>query len=108
VDLELARQQWGDGYRRLEERRGDRGRYERLLGQVDAVTAELRRRVGQTFTLGELAAVYDGADAWAREAVEDADEERDDGTSDRERARESRSTPARRSPCAPRRGGHGV
>jgi len=74
VDLELARQQWGDGYRRLEERRGDRGRYERLLGQVDAVTAELRRRVGQTFTLGELAAVYDGADAWAREAVEDADE----------------------------------
>jgi hypothetical protein len=75
VDLELARQQWGDGYRRLEELRGDRGRYERLLGQVDAVTAELRRRVGQTFTLDELAAVYDGADAWARDAVEDADAE---------------------------------
>jgi hypothetical protein len=75
VDVELARQQWGNGHRRLEELRADRRRYERLLGHVDVVTAELRRRVGQTFTLDELATVYDGADAWARDAVEDADAE---------------------------------
>ena len=73
MDVELARQQWGDGFRRLEEVRADRRRYERLLGQVEALTAELRRRIGQTFTLDELAAAYDDSDAWARHAVEDAD-----------------------------------
>jgi hypothetical protein len=68
VDLELARQQWQEGNRRLEESRGDRG----VLAQLDVVTAELRARVGQTFTLQELADVYAGADRWVREALEDA------------------------------------
>ena len=77
VDVELARQQWADGHRRLDEVRADRGRHERLLAQVEVVHAELRRRVGQTFTLGELAAVYESADDWAREAVLDADPEPD-------------------------------
>jgi hypothetical protein len=75
LDVELARQQWRQGYRRLEEARADRRRYERLLRQLEVVNAELRRRVGQTFTLGELASVYDSADDWARAAVEDADPE---------------------------------
>ena len=39
------------------------------MRQVDAVTAELRRRVGQTFTLAELAAAYAGAERWSRDAV---------------------------------------
>jgi hypothetical protein len=68
VDLELARQQWQEGNRRLEESRGDRA----VLAQLDVVTAELRARVGQTFTLQELADVYAGADRWVREALEDA------------------------------------
>jgi len=68
VDLELARQQWEDGNRRLEEARGDRG----LLSQVELVTAQLRARVGQTFTLQELADAYAGADLWARATLEDA------------------------------------
>jgi hypothetical protein len=76
VDLELARQQWVDGNRRVESARGDGQRYRRLLGEVDAVVRELRRRVGQTFTLVELAAVYAGADRWAREAIEADEEER--------------------------------
>jgi hypothetical protein len=75
VDLELARQQWADGSRRVESARGDGPRYHRLLGEVDAIVRELRRRVGQTFTLVELAAVYAGADRWAREAIEEADED---------------------------------
>lgn len=41
----------------------------RLHAQVEAVTAELRRRVGGTFTLRELAAAYVDSERWAREAV---------------------------------------
>jgi hypothetical protein len=75
VDVELARQQWEEGYRRLEDARPDRARYDRLQTQLEAVTGELRRRIGQTFTLDELATAYSAADDWAREAVERADEE---------------------------------
>jgi hypothetical protein len=75
VDLELARQQWNDGNRRLEQARGDRARYRRLVGGVELVVARLRQRVGQTFTMDELAAAYDGADDWVRQELEDADPE---------------------------------
>ena len=71
-DIELVRQQWADGRRRLDEARRDPARYARLHGQVDLVTAELRRRVGQSFTLGELARAYAGADDWARALLYDA------------------------------------
>jgi hypothetical protein len=70
VDVELARQQWRDGRRRLEEtRRSDEDRFEGLAGQVDLVVAALRGRVGQTFTLAELAAAYDEADRWLLEVL---------------------------------------
>ncbi|MGH2972856.1 MAG: hypothetical protein ACRDNM_11220 [Gaiellaceae bacterium] len=69
--LELVRHEWADGSRRLEDERGDRNRYRRLLDQVGVVNDELRRRVGGTFTLAELAAAYRDADAWARQAVAD-------------------------------------
>ena len=36
---------------------------------MDEVTDELRRRVGQTFTLTELADAYQGAEDWVREVV---------------------------------------
>jgi hypothetical protein len=67
----LIRQEWEDGARRLEAERGDRVRYERLLEQVEIVTDELRRRVGQTYSLDELAAGYRDAERWARVAVEE-------------------------------------
>ena len=47
----------------------------KLTEQVDVVAAGLRQRVGQVFTLAELAAAYDGADDWARELLEEADPE---------------------------------
>jgi hypothetical protein len=72
MDVELARQQWQDGNRRVEETRPDRDRYIELSEQVDVVVAGLRKRVGQVFTLGELADAYEGADEWARELLEDA------------------------------------
>jgi hypothetical protein len=72
MDVELARQQWQDGNRRVEEARPNHGRYLDLTQQVDVVVAGLRKRMGQVFTLGELAEAYEGADEWARELIEDA------------------------------------
>ena len=71
LDLELARQQWRDGNRRLEEARGDGQRYRQLVEHTDRVVDALRRRLGQSFTLDELAAAYGGADDWVLELLED-------------------------------------
>jgi hypothetical protein len=75
LDLELARQQWRDGNRRLEQARGDRQRYRQLAEGTDRVIDGLRRRLGSSFTLDELAAAYGGADDWVLELLEDADPE---------------------------------
>lgn len=72
MELELARQHWHDGTRRVEETRAEPSRYRRLVGQVELVVDRLRQRVGQTFTLDELAAAYDGADEWVRELLDEA------------------------------------
>ena len=69
--VDSARQEWEESYRRLEAEARQRQRYEALLDQVDAVGAELRRRVGGTFTLAELADAYAGADRWSRDVVAD-------------------------------------
>ena len=75
MEVQLARQQWEDGRRRIEQLRSDAAAFRRMTAQVDLVVAELRGRVGQTFTLAELAAAYDGADDWARDVLDDAREE---------------------------------
>src|SRR3954470_18430315 len=75
VDVQLARQHWEDGVRRVERTRSDPALYERLQAQVEVVTAELRRRIGLTFTLADLARAYEGADQWAREALGEARDE---------------------------------
>ena len=67
--LDVVRREWEDGHRRLEAARGDSELYGRLLGQVEVITDELRKRVGATFTLGQLAEVYRGAERWSRDAV---------------------------------------
>jgi hypothetical protein len=69
IALEHTRREWERGHRRLEAEARDPRRYESLLRQVDVVTDELRRRIGQTFTLAELADAYLGADDWIRDAV---------------------------------------
>lgn len=69
-DTTLVRQEWEEGNRRLEAERGDRGRYETLLRQIEIVGDELPKRVGQTYTLAELANAYRDAERWAREAVQ--------------------------------------
>jgi hypothetical protein len=69
--LALVRHEWADGHRRLEAERGDPRRYRRLVEQVEALTDELRRRVGGTYSLAELAAAYRDADTWARQTIAD-------------------------------------
>jgi hypothetical protein len=70
VAVEQTRREWAEGHHRLQaELRAPRG--EAAADELDAVLAALRRRVGQTFTLAQLADAYATADAWAREAVEE-------------------------------------
>jgi hypothetical protein len=67
--VETARQEWADGHRRLEAEREDAVRYRRLLAQLDAVTEQLRRRLGSVFTLEELASEYRRAEPWVQDAI---------------------------------------
>jgi hypothetical protein len=70
-DLASARLEWEHAWRDLVEAARDPVQGERLRSQVDAVTTELRRRVGGTFTLRQLADEYAVADGWAREVLAD-------------------------------------
>ncbi|HEY5693969.1 MAG TPA: hypothetical protein VIR14_05620 [Gaiellaceae bacterium] len=69
--IEVARQEWEEGSRRLEAARDDGRRYRQLLELLELVLDELRKRIGQTYTLGELVATYRDADRWARELLEE-------------------------------------
>jgi hypothetical protein len=69
VSLPSARHQWDEGKRRLAGEGEDTARSRHLDLLVDAVVDELRRRIGQTYTLGELAGAYEGADDWVRDVI---------------------------------------
>ena len=69
VAVETARAEWEEAHRSLEAHADEPEFYARLLAQVEAVAEELARRIGQTFTLAELAEVYAGAEHWTRDAV---------------------------------------
>jgi hypothetical protein len=62
--VENAVLQWEDGYRSLEGARSDPSRYRRLGRVVMAVEDGLRKRLGSTFSIAELAAVYREAPDW--------------------------------------------
>lgn len=67
--LDSARYQWEEGRRRLEAEGEDTARSRHLWLLVEAVLDDLRRRVGQTFTLAELARTYEGSEDWVRDVV---------------------------------------
>jgi hypothetical protein len=70
--VDTIRREWEEGYRRLEAfAPEDPALYRRLADQIGIVTDELRRRVGEVFTLAELAEAYGNADRWSREALEE-------------------------------------
>ena len=69
--VEVARQEWEEGTRRLESSRGDAPRYRQLVELEGLVLDELRKQVGQTYTLAELAAAYGDAERWGREVLDE-------------------------------------
>jgi hypothetical protein len=69
VVIDVARREWEDGYRRFQVASRDPIVGDRLDAQLEVVTGELRRRIGQTFTLEELVAIYDRAESWVRDVV---------------------------------------
>jgi hypothetical protein len=75
--VEAARREWEAGHRRFVEEASDPARANQLHRQVEVITEELRRRVGSTFTLGELASAYERADGWVLEVVSERAPSRD-------------------------------
>lgn len=69
--VDVARQEWEEGSRRLESERDDPRRYHQLLESLDLVLDELRKRIGQTYSLQELVGVYGQAERWGREVLEE-------------------------------------
>jgi hypothetical protein len=69
IAIEALRREWEDGHRRFQGVAREPVAGERLQAQLEVVTDELRKRVGQTFTLDELADTYARADDWVRDAV---------------------------------------
>jgi hypothetical protein len=66
-----VRHEWAEGYRRLQAEKERPQLYEQLHSQVRVLTEELSKRVGNHYTLSQLAAAYPHADDWGREAVAD-------------------------------------
>ncbi|MGI8861478.1 MAG: hypothetical protein ACR2GV_01960 [Gaiellaceae bacterium] len=69
ADVESARRDWDDGYRRFQEATRDPLREDGLHDELEAVADALRKRLGSTFTIGELAQEYRLAESWTRAAV---------------------------------------
>jgi hypothetical protein len=69
VAVEHARQQWEEGHRRLQSYSADRALFLQLHAQARVVVDELNRRVGQTFTLAELADAYRESERWIYEVL---------------------------------------
>ena len=69
ADLDSARLEWEHAYRDLVEAARDPAQEDRVRLQLEAISAELRRRVGGTYTMRELADEYVAADGWAREVL---------------------------------------
>jgi hypothetical protein len=71
VSVDVVRLEWEEGSRRLEAAREDPPRYRQLLELLDLVLDELRKQVGQTYSLRQLVAAYAESERWAREVLEE-------------------------------------
>jgi hypothetical protein len=69
AEVESARREWEEAFRRLEDVLREPGRSEALGDQLDLVVREVRKRVGGTYTLRELGAEYLNAERWVRDVV---------------------------------------
>ncbi len=71
ADIESARRDWEDGYRRLLAATNDPIGGDRLHQQVNVILTELRKRVGTIFTIAELADAYTRSESWLLEAIDE-------------------------------------
>lgn len=69
--VESARLDWDEGRRRFEDEARRSESAETLYRQLEVVTDELRRRLGDSFTLTELTEAYLGSERWVRLTVTD-------------------------------------
>ena len=73
--LEATRREWEEGHRRLEATSSDRRRYALLLSELELIVDQLRRRIGQTFTLEQLAIAYRDSDRWVQDTLAEREQE---------------------------------
>jgi len=62
--VENAVFQWEEGYRRLQEARSEPSLYRALARAVIAIQGDLRKRLGSTFSVAELASLYRESSEW--------------------------------------------
>jgi hypothetical protein len=68
--IESARFDWQEGERRLERKRRDPARAPAIDAVTEAIRRELKRRVGQTYTLAELTEEYERSSGWSRDLAQ--------------------------------------
>lgn len=68
--VELAMMEWEGGARRLAELAEPARREAVYREVVNEIVDELHRRMGQTFTVAELAAEYDASGGWCRHVAQ--------------------------------------
>ncbi len=66
LGADLVRQEWAAGHRRLEAERETPAHYRALQAQLETITSELRKRVGDVYDVDRLAAEYRSSDAWVQ------------------------------------------
>ena len=67
---EVAMSEWMDGQRRMAELDLPHSRRAVLETVVDEIVDELRRRIGSSFNLDELASAYEDAAAWCLDVAQ--------------------------------------
>jgi hypothetical protein len=70
LSVRLAREDWRSGERAVERVLADPARAPIATSVLRELDRELRRRLGQTYTLAMLVALYADADRWARDAAQ--------------------------------------
>jgi hypothetical protein len=72
LSVRLAREDWRSAERVVERILADPARAAIATSVMQELQRELRRRLGQTYTLAALVALYGDADRWGREAAQRA------------------------------------
>ena len=70
LSVQLAREDWRSGERIVERILADPARAPIATSVMRELQKELRRRLGQTYTLAALTALYGDADRWGRAAAQ--------------------------------------